>query len=598
MAKEVKVVITGDGSRAKAAFNDVQGAAGSLRRGVGDLNSTLSTFGAVLGGAGIVAAVNSATAAAVQMERATVGLAVTARYAGAGMAEASQAAKSLASDGLMSVAEASQGLQNLLSRGFGLEESIQLMERFKDSAAFNRQASREFGDAIVQATEGLKNENSILVDNAGVTKNVSVMWAEYARQIGVGEKSLTQAQKRQAEYSGILRETEGQLGNAALMTDTYQGAQARLNQEIFNAKVAFGQSLAPALTDAIKLLTPLIGLTGAFIGGLQMMAVELFATMDKVEAFSDNWDPWGVIFGEKTAEDVAENIKRQFAIINAAAEEQKMAIVKTMTGGDLPVIGSDSGARRKDIVTTPSGGGIVKAAQDDGPAIEQSMEIDAINARVQAWVDGQAFLRDVQREEANAYREEYFANLDIEKQMELDRINSSVDAWIAGEEMKKNATATMRAGIGGILGDLSTLQNSQSRKAFEIGKAASIANATVSTYEGATKAYSAMAGIPIIGPALGIAAAAAAIAAGMANVQAISSQKFGGGGGGRLSVGGAGGFAGVASSPVVTQPAVPAKSEPSNTVSVTILGNVVDHDKFAREVIPSIQKAFADGVTA
>lgn len=597
MAKEVKVVITGDGSRAKAAFNDVQGAAGSLRRGVGDLNSTLSTFGAVLGGAGIVAAVNSATAAAVQMERATVGLAVTARYAGAGMAEASQAAKSLASDGLMSVAEASQGLQNLLSRGFGLEESIQLMERFKDSAAFNRQASREFGDAIVQATEGLKNENSILVDNAGVTKNVSVMWAEYARQIGVGEKSLTQAQKRQAEYSGILRETEGQLGNAALMTDTYQGAQARLNQEIFNAKVAFGQSLAPALTDAIKLLTPLIGLTGAFIGGLQMMAVELIATMDKFEALG-NFDTMGVLFGSKTTEEATAEVRAKFDAINAVVEEQKMAIVKTMTGGDLPVIGSDSGARRKDIVTTPSGGGIVKAAQDDGPAIEQSMEIDAINARVQAWVDGQAFLRDVQREEANAYREEYFANLDIEKQMELDRINSSVDAWIAGEEMKKNATATMRAGIGGILGDLSTLQNSQSRKAFEIGKAASIANATVSTYEGATKAYSAMAGIPIIGPALGIAAAAAAIAAGMANVQAISSQKFGGGGGGRLSVGGAGGFAGVASSPVVTQPAVPAKSEPSNTVSVTILGNVVDHDKFAREVIPSIQKAFADGVTA
>ena len=597
MAKEVKVVITGDGSRAKAAFNDVQGAAGSLRRGVGDLNSTLSTFGAVLGGAGIVAAVNSATAAAVQMERATVGLAVTARYAGAGMAEASQAAKSLASDGLMSVAEASQGLQNLLSRGFGLEESIQLMERFKDSAAFNRQASREFGDAIVQATEGLKNENSILVDNAGVTKNVSVMWAEYARQIGVGEKSLTQAQKRQAEYSGILRETEGQLGNAALMTDTYQGAQARLNQEIFNAKVAFGQSLAPALTDAIKLLTPLIGLTGAFIGGLQMMAVELIATMDKFEALG-NFDTMGVLFGSKTTEEATAEVRAKFDAINAVVEEQKMAIVKTMTGGDLPVIGSDSGARRKDIVTTPSGGGIVKAAQDDGPAIEQSMEIDAINARVQAWVDGQAFLRDVQREEANAYREEYFANLDIEKQMELDRINSSVDAWIAGEEMKKNATATMRAGIGGILGDLSTLQNSQSRKAFEIGKAASIANATVSTYEGATKAYSAMAGIPYIGPALGIAAAAAAIAAGMANVQAISSQKFGGGGGGRLSVGGAGGFAGVASSPVVTQPAVPAKSEPSNTVSVTILGNVVDHDKFAREVIPSIQKAFADGVTA
>ena len=34
-------------------------------------------------------------------------------------------------------------------------------------------------------TEGLKNENSILVDNAGVTKNVAKMWEDYAKAIGV-----------------------------------------------------------------------------------------------------------------------------------------------------------------------------------------------------------------------------------------------------------------------------------------------------------------------------------------------------------------------------------------------------------------------------
>ena len=40
------------------------------------------------------------------------------------------------------------------------------------------------GEAIKSAAEGIKNENSILVDNAGVTKNLSVIWDEYAASIG------------------------------------------------------------------------------------------------------------------------------------------------------------------------------------------------------------------------------------------------------------------------------------------------------------------------------------------------------------------------------------------------------------------------------
>lgn len=78
------------------------------------------------------------------------------------------------------------------------------------------------------------------------------------------------------------------------------------------------------------------------------------------------------------------------------------------------------------------------------------------------------------------------------------------------------------------LSNLSQLQNSKSKTAARIGKSAAIAQATIETYKSATSAYSAMAGIPYIGPALGIAAAAAAIAAGLENVRAIKAQPVGG----------------------------------------------------------------------
>ena len=64
------------------------------------------------------------------------------------------------------------------------------------------------------------------------------------------------------------------------------------------------------------------------------------------------------------------------------------------------------------------------------------------------------------------------------------------------------------------------------------GKAFAIIQATIDTYKGATAAFSSMAGIPYVGPVLGGIAAAAAIASGLKNVQAISSAGGGGGGGG------------------------------------------------------------------
>ena len=77
------------------------------------------------------------------------------------------------------------------------------------------------------------------------------------------------------------------------------------------------------------------------------------------------------------------------------------------------------------------------------------------------------------------------------------------------------------------LNNLSTILGKESAA----GKAAAIAAATISTYESATKSYNSLAGIPIIGPALGFAAAGAAIAGGIANVKQIASTKTPNGGG-------------------------------------------------------------------
>ena len=71
--------------------------------------------------------------------------------------------------------------------------------------------------------------------------------------------------------------------------------------------------------------------------------------------------------------------------------------------------------------------------------------------------------------------------------------------------------------IGDALGQLSTIVGQDTTA----GKAFAVAKATIDTYQSAVAAYKSLAGIPVIGPALGAIAAAAAVASGVATVKKI-----------------------------------------------------------------------------
>lgn len=98
--------------------------------------------------------------------------------------------------------------------------------------------------------------------------------------------------------------------------------------------------------------------------------------------------------------------------------------------------------------------------------------------------------------------------------------------------------------ISGALGDVATLMKSENEKLFNIGKAASMANAIVNGYEAATEAWAK--GMAIGGPPVAAAFTAASLARTGALVSSIASQSVsrgssGGGGGGAGSAAGVGG---------------------------------------------------------
>lgn len=154
---------------------------------------------------------------------------------------------------------------------------------------------------------------------------------------------------------------------------------------------------------------------------------------------------------------------------------------------------------------------------------------DSYNADTQAYVDAQIEL------------ENFISESNIRK-AELDRELLDIK-----QENAKVELATEQQKIDGVKNTLSTIANlaslfagqseKEQKKAFEIQKAANIAQALIDTYASANASYNAMAGIPYAGPVLGALAAAAAVTAGLLNVKSISQQKFqggstGGGGGG------------------------------------------------------------------
>lgn len=281
-------------------------------------------------------------------ESAFRGLESVANFSGVGIGRAMQEAGKLAADGLISTQEASQALQNLLSRGYNIDQAVATLVRLKDAAAFNRQSHLSMGEAVVTATEGLKNENSTLVDNAGVTKNVSILWKEYAAEVGKSVAQLTTQDKIQAEVNGIMRETEAQTGNAAKAAGGLQGQLARLNTAMLTAQATMGQALAPAtiaLTNAgtfliQNFLTPAIRLTQS----LGVYAGEAAQTFD---AF------WDLL---KTGDLSAFAARREQ--LRRLTVEMLADIEKASAGLNFEP-GPDSGQRRGtgDVTPPPSGAG-------------------------------------------------------------------------------------------------------------------------------------------------------------------------------------------------------------------------------------------------
>ncbi|WP_339271746.1 hypothetical protein NYE54_09310 [Paenibacillus sp. FSL K6-1330] len=149
-------------------------------------------------------------------------------------------------------------VKTYLSAGLTLEQTREIMIATADAAVYNREAHLSWEEAIKQVARGVKGGNSNLTDAAGITTNLSVMYKRYAKTIGTTAAKLTEAQKLQAAYNGIMAESAMFAGNADSAMTGYTGTQATFNQTIEMARVELGEAFLPVLGEIMQRITPMI----------------------------------------------------------------------------------------------------------------------------------------------------------------------------------------------------------------------------------------------------------------------------------------------------------------------------------------------------
>ena len=274
--------------------------------GIKSLIRTVKTFAAIVGVAfGIGAIVKFGSTAvneASTLASALIGLQSVVSGQGKSFSEAQAFIDDYIADGLVPATNAINAYKNLALRGYDTSQIQETMTILKDTAAFGRQASLSMGEAVQSATEGLKNENSILVDNAGVTKNVAKMWKDYAAAHGLAVSSLTQQQKIEAEMIGLRQESIYQTGDAAKMADTYAGKVAGLSNAFYKLKVGIGNIFIPILQKIIPVITTIVNWLTALANRAAQVIQILLGIKVSAGGYEDAAD------GANAAADAQENL--------------------------------------------------------------------------------------------------------------------------------------------------------------------------------------------------------------------------------------------------------------------------------------------------
>lgn len=274
----VKSIITNTMSSGASGTSSLTEGMAQLALGVNNLKqafSGLSTGMNILGGL---------TDSYNRYQASMNGVTAVAQATGNSVSESMQVVKDATANGLISQSDAAAAVKNLEVYGYTAEQAAEMIKIMADAAVYNRQANYSVSEAVRVTTEGIRMENSVLSDAAGINKNIAKMQEEYAKSLGISTNELSQAQKAQAVYNGVLQEGGIFEGNAEEYTNTLAGAQDTLGTALETTKANLGSlfnEFAPIINgiadwinnnqQLIVWISTLVGVIGGAYGLIQVV---------------------------------------------------------------------------------------------------------------------------------------------------------------------------------------------------------------------------------------------------------------------------------------------------------------------------------------
>lgn len=333
---------------------------------------------------------------------------------------------------------------------------------------------------IKSAVSGVSDEQSKLNDKTDA--NVIAQQAKYDAISGQdnilklqGKSEQDILKIKQTQIQAVIKATEAQLVNQEA-TKKAQVDAARRNQSILSGILTF-------LTAPLQLLLGTVDLVGKALGKDFNLREGL------------NKSITSLVFNPKETEEEADK--------TIQTTKDKLAALKNEAAGFTLALKEIN--KPADKVVKDGGKKIEEEAKKEVKAIDQIRTLSA-------------------KKIVSNLQEQKRQELQIEKDAadEKRRIaKEEADAVIALEAAKKKAREDALQSTADVLGQAADLFGRQTAA----GKAAAIAEATISTYLSAQKAYDSTIGVPFVGPVLAPISAGLAIAAGIKNIKAIASVK-------------------------------------------------------------------------
>jgi len=462
--------------------------------------------------------------------------------------------------------ELARANRTLLAFGSGTDESVTQLKQLGEAAAATGSDIGELATIFgqIQAETKLSSERFNQLVERGI--NIGPILAE---SLGVAESSLKDLRAQGKISSDDVAKAFETLANTKFagalerQSKTLSGSISTLKDNVSLLAASFGKTLQPAIVFIVDELTNAAKVSKAFLDGLKgddLGPLEQ-KIVDTKDALSDYVDELQELKKDgpgffQSQEAFNEELKQTENIVRSTTNVlKKLQAARRTEKKDEPAAEKDKAVESVDNDALQAAKDIENqlatirsqrlASEKASAAAENEAVIEQLDVRRELLLQKEADKNIALLESKGQFEEAALAQAK-ENLRRIEEAEKESDAKRKAQIMKAKADefnfekktadakkkfneqtvqqnlATSKAGLNA----LASLQQTGSKEAFEIGKAAAIASALVDIPKTAISAYSSLAGIPIVGPGLGAAAAAAAVAAGTAQVNRIRSQQF------------------------------------------------------------------------